>query len=171
MLLQHMRSLRGVPALRRAWIIFIPENNLGIQADNMRHMLKDERRVFTVREKKKTGVCTTHERKEYYAETLVQYFTEKKVFFSKDLVCGNPMIDANRRLILTENEFKKQLLQFRRMVIPAARAFNLSKIIYTGKAKSGMRDDMVMTFMICLYFSKQIIKKDFPNIPYDRLTI
>ena len=55
------------------------------------------------------------------------------------------------------------------MVIPAARAFNLSKIVYTGKAKSGMRDDLVMTLMIALYFGKQFMKKQFPNVPYDQL--
>ena len=169
LMVQHMRSLRGVKELAYAWFIFIPENNLGIQADHLRHMVRNERRVFTVREKKKTGVCTTHERKEYYAETLLQFFTEKKLHLSSDLVCANPMLDANKRGVLTLAEFRKELIQFRRMVIPAARAFNLSKIVYTGKAKSGMRDDLVMTLMIALYFGKQFMKRQFPNVPYDQL--
>ena len=39
LLLQHIRTLRSVPQLKRGYIIFIPENTLGIQADHMRHML------------------------------------------------------------------------------------------------------------------------------------
>lgn len=169
LLIQHIRSLRSHPKLRGAWVIFIPENNLGNEAEHMKHMIKDERRVYCIHEKRKAGVCTTHKRKELYALNMLEYFNSGNIHFAKHITCANPMLDANKRLVLTKKEFQKQLLQFRKMILEAAQPFNDSKFIYSGKAKRGMKDDIVMTLLIGGFWAHEFLNKSIVGVPYEKL--
>ena len=99
-------------------------------------------------------------------KTLVEAIHELK--FSPKCVCANPNIDANSRLDKTKAEFKKQMIEFKKLVIPAAKPFELPKIIYTGKTKKGKNDDIVMTLMIGLFWAREFLTKNIPNIPYDK---
>jgi hypothetical protein len=166
LLLQHVRALRGHPDLKDAWIIFFPENNLGQEASHMAHMVKDERKVYTYYEKGKAGVCTTHERKEKYTVNCLQYFNQEAVHFINDTVCANPYRDANERLEQVKKEFKKQLLQFQKMVIAPAQAYQLAKIVYTGKVKEGMKDDIAMTLLFTTYWAQQFLNRKI-QCPYE----
>ena len=166
LLLQHVRALRGHPDLKDAWIIFFPENNLGQEASHMAHMVKDERKVYTYYEKGKAGVCTTHERKEKYTVNCLQYFNQEAVHFINDTVCANPYRDANERLEQVKKEFKKQLLQFQKMVIAPAQAYQLAKIVYTGKVKEGLKDDIAMTLLFTTYWAQQFLNRKI-QCPYE----
>ena len=165
LLLQHIRGLRAHPRLRNAYCIFIPEANLGQEAEHMKHMVKDERLVYVIHEKKKAGVNTTHKRKELYANTLLEYVANTRII--PDCVCANPKLDANRRLVETKAEFKKQMIQFKKLTIPAAKPFDLPKVVYTGKTKKGMNDDMVMTLMIAVFWGREFLKKRIAGVPYN----
>ncbi len=167
LLIQHIRGLRGHPRLRNAWCIFVPEANLGQEAEHMKHMVKDERLIYVIHEKKKAGVNTTHKRKELYAKTMLEYVATTRII--PRCVCANPKLDANRRLLETKAEFKKQLIQFKQLTIPAAQPFDLPKLIYTGKTKKGMNDDLVMTLMIAVFWGREFLSKRIPNVPYDNL--
>jgi len=167
LLLQHIRALRGHPCLRSAYCIFIPESNLGQEAEHMKHMVKDERKVFTIHEKKKAGVNTTHKRKQLYAQTMLEYTRTTRI--DPACVCVNPNLDATKRLLHTKKEFRKQLTQFKKLQIPAAKPFDLPKIIYTGKTKKGMNDDLVMTLMIGVFWGREFLAKRIPNVPYEKL--
>jgi hypothetical protein len=169
MLKQHVRSLRGNPKLKHAYIIFLPENNLGQEAEHARHMLQHERRLYTVHEKRKAGVCTTHARKELYALTLLEYINNETIAFAKGTVCANPMMDANTRLRITRKEFQKQMVQFRKIILPSKQPFKANKVVYSGKAKSGMNDDLVMTLMIAVYWGREFLRRRIVGIPYDTL--
>ena len=166
LLVQHIRALRGHPDLRDSWIIFFPENNLGQEASHMAHMVKDERRVYTYYEKGKAGVCTTHERKEKYTVNVLQYFNQEAVHFVTDTICANPYKDANERLNQVKKEFKKQLLQFQKMVIQPAQQYQLAKIVYTGKIKEGQNDDIAMTLLFTTYWAQQFLNKKI-QCPYE----
>lgn len=166
-LLQHIHAIRGHPQLHDAWIIFFPENNLGQEASHMAYMLKDQRRVYTHYEKGKAGVCTTHERKEKYTVNVLQYFNQEAIHFIKDTVCANPYKDANSRLTSVKKEFQTQLLQFRKMTIQPAQSYQLAKIIYTGKVKEGMNDDIAMTLLFTTYWAQQFMNKKI-TCPYER---
>ena len=166
LLVQHIRALRGHPDLKDAWIIFFPENNLGQEASHMAHMVKDERKVYTYYEKGKAGVCTTHERKEKYTVNVLQYFNQEAVHFINDTICANPYKDANERLTKVKKEFRKQLLQFQKMVLQPAQAYQMAKIIYTGKIKEGMNDDIAMTLLFTTYWAQQFLNKKI-QVPYD----
>lgn len=166
MLKQHVRSIRANPMLRESHIIFIPENNLGQEAEHARHMLRKEKRLYTVHEKRKAGVCTTHARKEIYAITLLTYFNNGTIRLLTDTVCANPMMDANTRLVHTKKEFQKQLVQFRKIILPGTQPFKNAKFVFTGKAKRGMNDDLVMTLMIAIFWGREFIKKRISGVPY-----
>jgi len=170
MLKQHVRSLRGKPIFRESHIIFIPENNLGQEAEHARHMLRKEKRLYTIHEKKKAGVCTTHARKEIYALTLLSYFNSGTIRFLQDAACANPMMDANTRLVQTKKEFEKQLVQFRKIILPGTQPFKDAKFIFTGKAKRGMNDDLVMTLMIAIFWGRQFVRKRIAGVPYGKFT-
>jgi hypothetical protein len=152
---------------RDSYIIFIPENNLGQEAEHARHMLRNERRLYTIHEKRKAGVCTTQARKEVYALTLLTYFNSGTIRFLKDAACANPMMDANTRLVLTKKEFEKQLVQFRKIILPGTQPFKDAKFIFTGKAKRGMNDDLVMTLMIATFWGREFLKKRIVGVPYE----
>ena len=169
MLKQHVRSLRGNEKLKHAYIIFIPENNLGQEAEHARHMLRNERKLYTIHEKKKAGVCTTHARKESFAITLLSYFNSGNIHFSSTCICANPMVDANTRFIKTKNEFKKQLTQFRKIILQPTQSFKNAKFVYSGKAKKGMKDDLVMTLMIAAFWGREFTKKRIQGVPYEKL--
>lgn len=165
LLIQHIRGVRAI--MGNAYCIAIFESNLGQEAQHMRHMVKDERLVYVIHEKKRAGVTTTHKRKELYATTLVESIQDLR--FSPKCVCANPKLDANKRLKITQQEFKKQMIQFKKLTIPAAKPFDLPKIVYTGKTKKGVNDDLVMTLMIGLFWAREFINKKIPNVPYDTL--
>ena len=167
LLIQHIRGLRGHPRLRNAYCIFIPEANLGQEAEHMKHMVKDERLVYVIHEKKKAGVNTTHKRKELYAQTMLEYIATTRII--PNCVCANPKLDANKRLVETKAEFKKQMIQFKKLTIPAAKPFDLPKVVYTGKTKKGMNDDMVMTLMIAVFWGREFLAKRIAGVPYNSL--
>ena len=51
--------------------------------------------------------------------------------------------------------FRKQLGLFSKIVVPRGKGYNMPKIIYTGKENGN--DDLVMTFMIGLFWSIQFV--------------
>ena len=169
LLQQHVRALRGQPNLSSAYIIFIPENNLGQEAEHARYILKDERKLYTVHEKRKAGVCTTHARKELYALNVLNYINSSNLHMAKSIVCANPMMDANTRMSSTKKEFVKQMVQFRKIILPSKQPFNNAKFIFTGKSKKGMQDDLVMTLMIAAFWGREFLKQRIAGVPYDRL--
>ena len=118
----------------------------------MRHMVKDERLTYVIHEKKRPGVMTTNKRKELYVQALLEH--QHGMHLIPDLVCVNPKMDANTRTVMTKKEFRKQLLMFKKLVIPGANAFDLPKIIYTGKCKTGQNDDLVLCLMIGVFWGR-----------------
>jgi len=170
LLTAHIERLRAKPELKDAWFIFIPEANLGHEADHMEYMLRDYRKIWTIRDKSRTGVVTTNTRKELYAMETVKYMTQESVHFWRDLVVANPAGTANEEKRCLE-EFKKQLMgyvtfssclpktlltqvsffSFKRVICHPQRGYSLPKIIYTGKSQ-GAKDDLVMTLLIGVFW-------------------
>ena len=70
----------------------------------------------------------------------------------KDFVVANPFADANRHPE-TKDTFIRQLEQFCKLVV--SRDHDLPKIIYSGKMNGP--DDLVMTFMIGMYWAMQFM--------------
>ena len=145
----HVRALRGL--FPSSIFIFIPESNLGHEASHMAHMLKREPRLHVMTEKTEPGVITTHRRKELYANFAIEQFAAGSMHYWKDFLSTNPFRDANSRSKKAVRSFNGQLKIFSRVVIPSKALDGKPKIIYSGKQNGN--DDLVMTFLIGLYWS------------------
>lgn len=147
----HIEALRKHSRFRDAWIIFIPENNLGHEADHMAFMIRPYRKIYTLTEKNgRIGVCTTAVRKELYAMETVKYLCQESIKFYEHLIVANPGGDTNEKQRVMD-DFREQLMSFKRIIVHPQRGFSLPKIHYSGKSKGG-RDDLVMCLMMCIYF-------------------
>ena len=147
----HIEGLRKVPKFRDAWFVFIPENNLGHEADHMAYMLRPYRRVYTLTEKGGViGVNTTAVRKELYSMETTKYLCQESIRFFKNIVVANPGGGANEKNRVLA-DFKEQLLSFKRVIVHPQRGFSMPKIHYSGKSQGG-RDDLVMSLMIGIYW-------------------
>ena len=127
-----------------------------------------------MRDKSRTGVVTTNTRKELYAMETQKYMTQESVHFWEHLVVANPSGTANEEKRCLE-EFKKQLMGFKRVICHPQRGYSLPKVIYTGKSQ-GAKDDLVMTLLIGVFWltefhmpSRQARKYFFFAFPFDRL--
>lgn len=149
----HVRGIRAT--YPGSYIIFIPESNLGHEASHMSHMLKDIPNLRSLMENGEPGVITTHKRKELYANTAVERFAGGGIWYAQKFVCVNPFEDANSRAAKVKRMFRSQLGIFSKLVIPRGKEYNIPKIIYSGKQNGN--DDLVMTFMIGLYWSIQFM--------------
>lgn len=61
---------------------------------------------------------------------------------------------------------KKQLLNFKRVVVHPNRGFQLPKIVYTGKFKGG-QDDVVMALTMAIFFTIEFCTERLEGVPYD----
>ena len=149
----HVRAIRNI--FPSSWIIFVPESNLGHEASHMSHMLKDIPKCRSLMERGEPGVITTHKRKELYSNTAVERFASSGVWYASQFICVNPYGDANARAARVKRMFRKQMGIFSKIVIPRANNHSKPKIIYSGKDQGN--DDLVLTFMIALYWSIQFM--------------
>lgn len=161
----HIEGLRRNIKFRDSWIVFIPENNLGHEADHMSFMLRPYRRVYTLTEKGGViGVNTTAVRKELYSMEAVKYLCQESIQFYSKIVVANPTGGANEKdRVLAD--FKEQLLSFKRVIVHPQRGFALPKIHYSGKSKGG-RDDLVMSLLIGIYWTTEFTCQR-TEAPYD----
>jgi len=150
----HVEALKRKPQFKESWFVFIPENNLGHEADHMAYMLRPYRRIYTLTEKGGIiGVNTTAVRKELYSMETVKYLCQESIRFWDQMVVANPGGGANEKERVME-DFKEQLLSFKRVIVHPERGFSLPKIHYSGKSKGG-RDDLVMSLMIAIYWTTE----------------
>ena len=149
----HVRAIRST--FPSSFIIFVPESNLGHEASHMAHMLKDVPKCRSLMERGEPGVITTHKRKELYANTAVERFAGGGIWYASRFVCANPFADANDRAARVKRMFRSQLGMFSKIVVPRGKDYNIPKVIYSGKEQGN--DDLVMTFMIGLYWSVQFM--------------
>ena len=149
----HVRAIRHKFA--SSFIIFVPESNLGHEASHMAHMLKDVPKCRSLMERGEPGVITTHKRKELYSNTAVDRFAGEGIWYASQFVCANPYGDANAREARVKRMFRKQLSIFSKIVVPRGKDYNIPKVVYSGKDQGN--DDLVITFMIALYWSIQFM--------------
>ena len=88
------------------------------------------------------------------------------VHFVEGMICANAYEDANERLKMVKDEFKKQLLQFQKNVLLPANSWEIAKVVYTGKLKAGMKDDLVMTLLFTTFWGQEFLRKKI-QAPYE----
>ena len=104
LLIGHLEGLRKIPDYCDSWIIFIPEANLGHEADHMEFMIRNYRRVYTVHEKDRIGIMTTNVRKELYAMETTRYLSQNALEICNKFIVtntrGQPTMEKERTHIL-----------------------------------------------------------------------
>ncbi len=126
LLTAHIRKLRK--QFPDGWIIHIPEANLGHEADHMEYMLRSYRKIYTLRDKQRTGVVTTANRKELYAIEAQKYIIQESIHIHEGFFSSNPHGTAKEEERVLE-EFKKQLLGFKRIIVAPQRGYSLPKVV------------------------------------------
>ena len=94
----------------------------------MEYMLRSFRKVYTLRDKQRTGVVTTANRKELYAIEAQKYIIQESIHIHEGFFCANPHGAAKEEERVLE-EFKKQLLGFKRIIVAPQRGYSLPKVV------------------------------------------
>ena len=168
LLTAHIDGIRSVPEFADAWIVFIPESNLGNEASHMKKMLSKYVKLWTWNENGRDGLLTTNTRKILYAAEGCRHLGGNSIHIYKNLLLSNPYDHApyaekkNRVL----KELKTQLLKFSKIVKP--RGHGKPIIIYSGKGDGSENDDFVLAFLIALYGGALWISRK-TTFPYDMM--
>jgi hypothetical protein len=171
-LVGHIRALRnrfkdvGV----RATIVVAIENCMGMEADHLAFMLRDEPGVFCLKEGKdgRCGVPTTAQNKPDMFTSVHELVVANSLSISDSLV-GEKADDSLATL-------KKQLLAFKRISSVQTNAFSAIKTTYSGKVDgsgklntSRLADDLVMALLIGCYWATKLAVKKLERYPYAEL--
>ena len=148
----HVEGIRAVPEFADAYIIFIPESNLGNEASHMKNMMSVYPNLWTWNENGRDGLLTTHPRKALFAAEGVRYLASNAMHIYKNVLLNNPYDHApyadKKQKVL--KALKTQLLKFSKIVEP--RGHGKPKITYSGKGPNkDENDDFVLTLLIALY--------------------
>ena len=153
----HCLRLLGMPRFQNVnRIIMIFENNLGKEVYWMQNYIHQTRNInvsFYTPYGDRSGVTTTDSNKEEFTMCAIQALRDQKIRTSKDMFS----IFAERNggsIEDTTDTFIKQLENFQ---VHARNknnnVFAREKIVFSGKSANS-KDDLVMSFLLCLGWSK-----------------
>ncbi len=80
----------------------------------MQYMLRKYRKIWTISERSRIGVITTNTRKELYAIESTKFIQQQALHFWEHLVVANPAGQKGKEEKRVLEEFKKQLISFKR---------------------------------------------------------
>lgn len=169
LLIGHVEGLRSQAVFKDAWIIFIPEANLGNEASHMKAMLNKYEKIWTYKDDGKDGIITTNARKELFAAEAVKHLASSSITVWKDLLLPNPF-DHRDYSVKKEAMLLKltsQLAAFSKIV--KKRGHGKPLLIFSGKGPmADDNDDFVMALLIGLYFGALWTMRE-TNFPYHLL--
>ena len=173
----HVAGLQAQPQFAHSWFIFLPENNLGLEASHLAKVLSKVRNVYTFSDNpERVGVSTTNARKFGYVSGLEDYLIPPDCLrFNAALVCANPFLVADVRVPNTRKKLHQQLGMFRKMMHLPTFAYGQAKTTLSGKVdpegkqSSRFQDDLVMALMIAVFWGRQWHKRSPKlNVPFEK---
>lgn len=162
----HIAALRKVDCFANASILYVPEANLGDYAQDTADMVLrrfDGVSVLCDRDND-YGVRTNPGMPQMYARTFAPLLTKDAVSYHKHLVVANQLVKnvtQAEKVAKIKGEFERQLRAFRRIPLLPKSVLALARYAYTGKAdkdnnrSASMRDDLVMSLLMGIYYSDQ----------------
>tara|TARA_B110000908_G_C10249003_1_gene450671 strand:- start:582 stop:2345 length:1764 start_codon:yes stop_codon:yes gene_type:complete len=169
LLLSHIDALRSHEQLRNAWIVFIPEANLGNEASHMKAMLCSYEKIWTYQDNGKDGIITSNSRKELFAAEGVKHLSCQSITMWDKLLLPNPF-DNRNYTVKKEFLLKKltsQLAAFSKII--KKRGHSKPLIIFSGKGPNAdENDDFVLALLIGLYFGALWVMRK-STFPYEQL--
>ena len=149
---RHFKKLMDHRFFGQSDIVFVPENNLGLEAAHMDTMVKDLPGVRTFWEKKdRPGVCKNGKNSRDYQFYLNNLLMENGLLFGDDtFTCSRDRTVENIKLLLEE-----QMRRYHWERQKAKDNFGKDRIAITGKVGS-KQDDLIISVMMVAYWGRII---------------
>ena len=147
LLVNHINALRKLPGHETSQIVFIPESNLGFEAQH--HAMALERakvsRLVTLREgpQQSIGLLTTNETKAAQCKLLQELLENSALSVCADMVCLSAEPAEALHMLIGEMRNYSVLIE------PPRSAFGRSKQTFSGKL-GGQNDDLVIALQLAL---------------------
>jgi hypothetical protein len=137
----------------RATKIFLPENNLGMEASHLHGFVKDFPDVLTFWQKgKRPGVVLTNELKNLYRTTMISTLFHKRLLFERDLFTSTRGLTPQTILA----ELREQFERFCFKKEPAKTDFDKDRYALSGKM-GGQQDDCLISLLMVNKFSMDLV--------------
>jgi len=98
----------------------------------------------------------------------VKYLTQESIYFWEHFSCPNPVGGVNCEKNTLE-EFRKQLMSFKRIIVHPQTGYSMPRVIYSGKSQGG-HDDLIMTLTMGIYWITEFTCQRIGNCPYEMFT-
>lgn len=154
LLRRHYDRIKQMPQFAAATLVFIPENNLGLEASHLNTMVKGIAKVRTYWEKDKPGICKTQRITNEYQFLTTHMIRECKIRFSTLLFTTSR--DQNPRTI--KSLLMDQTLRFHREMRPDGKIAAL-----TGK-QGDKQDDLLIATMMSVYWGRAVAMNGAANL-------
>jgi len=164
----HIAMLKQEPCFANARYVLAPESNLANEAQEIsEHMLRQFTGVSVLSQKTdRYGVLTSQDTKRKYVLRFADLLAHGAISYHEPLIAANPFVANTRpeaKAKAARMEFERQLRSFRRVHMLAPSLAADPYVVFTGKAgpdnknTSRMKDDMVMSVLIGIYWSGQYL--------------
>ena len=158
--------------------ILFGEANLGLEAAHLAECFKTIRGPNEFySETERVGVMTTHQKKFGYVSKAEDFLgLDDAMRYAEPLAVGNPFLNVDQpaKVQRVKKKFAEQLTRFKKIVERPLSPHGVVKISYSGKVdaegkiSARFNDDLVMAWLIGMYFGDLFLKHKLPNIDYDR---
>lgn len=140
-------------------LVFIPENNLGLEASHMEGMVQRNQHypeviIYKDQRTGKTGVCKTESLTSTYQVDTESKLLCDQILISEYFVTTSKQYRNNPGKIL--EELKKQMKQYQWRYKDAPDEFGKRKTVLTGKV-GGEQDDAVIALMMLVTWSQMFM--------------
>lgn len=152
LLMGHVHALRERRDLENAYIVFIPERNLGLEASYMETQMRSVRAVVTMRDKNgHAGVLTTHATKNAMHLATERFLSQQIVSLHERIVCVSTTSSGRLGQAAAVDTLTQQLRAYRFDVKLAKDAFGKDSRVLTGK-RGPMQDDLCIAFQMVAFW-------------------
>ena len=147
-----MRALEEIPELRNALKVFILESNLGLESEHIKHMLDDNISNFLVMNEKdgsgKIGFQTTNSLKDQAVEHARERLGDRSIRF------GHPsnFVSVSKDYESAKATLLDQMTEFA-VIVKEDHTYQVKKPVKMFSGKAAGKDDMVIAFLLCMYWS------------------
>jgi hypothetical protein len=147
---RHYRKLNENKLFREAKKIFIPENNLGLEASHLDSMISDLADVETFWETdKKPGVNKSEKATRGYQFLMSNSLAEGGLRFDRDLFT----VTREKTTQCMRDQLEDQASRFHWAVRKSPDGFGKDKFKLSGKVGS-LQDDLLVTLMMDMYWGR-----------------
>ena len=158
MILNHIREIRKKQYYSKVPIIFIPENNLGGFHEKAYDAVRNVRSVVVFRQKGsgKMGVSKTKEITKDYVDTFTTCMDNGQILFEENMFTNSRSFAKSLNLAFNGKYTRDVMALFDECRLEATNMRREESGTIHGKGGITKSDDLIITMMMCIYFSKAV---------------